>query len=455
MNDTLRITRLEAQDFRRLQFIDIAPKNRGLVLLKGPNGAGKTSILDCIIAALQGKRHAPTLAIREGLQHAIVKLTLSDRLTDRYKVTAKWRKQKNGAEYQTLTITDLTTDPPTQIKKPQTFLDGQLIGDLSFDPLKFARETDRTKRTKMLRTAAGIEDAWGSATTQIDRLYKQRAQSNANKRAVEIAMEGLPHPVPGIPNQRVDLKNLSDTLQNAIRSNTTLVKAQQDHRNAEGNATRIRAHLAELTTELAEAEAKTKTIAAEIADGTEIDTTPLTAAIESAGKTNADVEDAAKRNALKNQLDLASTTADQLDTSLTAARADRQALLTASNLAKNIPGLSIDQDGEIEIDSIPLDGCSGTQRLTLSAEIAMLANPCLRAMTIDEADSLDPDSMETLQALAIRHDYDIYMTVTWATAPDGANTIQIRDGLVAEDDPQNAAAASKPLTQPDRPRIEL
>ena len=70
-----KITVLEAENFKRLKAIRIAPDG-SVVVLNGNNRSGKSSTLDAIWAALGGKDASPEVPIREGARRAVARLWL-------------------------------------------------------------------------------------------------------------------------------------------------------------------------------------------------------------------------------------------------------------------------------------------------------------------------------------------------------------------------------------------
>ena len=61
----LRVSRLQAVDFMRIEEIDLKTTGKALVILRGPNEAGKTSGMDALKATLAGARAMPEEPVRK------------------------------------------------------------------------------------------------------------------------------------------------------------------------------------------------------------------------------------------------------------------------------------------------------------------------------------------------------------------------------------------------------
>ena len=130
---SLRVTRLEARDFKRIEALDVSPGRKSLIILRGPNEAGKTSAIDSLIATIGGKGRSPEVPVRRGAEDAAVTVELSDALRPRYQVTRSWTTE--GRTW--LTVKTVNDDGTTaKLTAGQTLLDS-LVSDVSFDPLAF------------------------------------------------------------------------------------------------------------------------------------------------------------------------------------------------------------------------------------------------------------------------------------------------------------------------------
>ena len=77
--EPVKITRLEAENIKRIRAVVVTPGENGLTIVGGKNGQGKTSALDAIVWALGGDRYRPSQPQRDGSTlPPKIKLTLSN-----------------------------------------------------------------------------------------------------------------------------------------------------------------------------------------------------------------------------------------------------------------------------------------------------------------------------------------------------------------------------------------
>jgi len=128
---------LTAENVKRLVAVEISPTGN-VQIIAGKNGAGKTSVLDSIWFALGGGPAAKgtTKPIRDGQDSARVTLDLGE-----LRVTRTWTGGKS-----TLSV---ESAEGAVYGSPQKMLDA-LVGRLSFDPLAFAQQDERTQLASLL-----------------------------------------------------------------------------------------------------------------------------------------------------------------------------------------------------------------------------------------------------------------------------------------------------------------
>ncbi len=191
----LRILGLRVSNYKRVVAIDLRPDGRS-VLVGGDNAQGKTSLLDSIADALGGaKRGSKTdLALRTGSVKGEVRVDLGD-----YVVIRTWTPSSDKLVVE--------SPPGSPLKSPQAVLD-KLVGDLSFDPLAFARQDAKTQ-AETLRRISGLD------TREIDTrratAYTERTRINGDvktQRAVRDAV-AVP-PEPPAPPARPSVSGLLD-----------------------------------------------------------------------------------------------------------------------------------------------------------------------------------------------------------------------------------------------------
>ena len=186
MKSDLRIIRLRAENFKKLRLIDITPK-ADLIQITGRNGSGKTSVLDAIMCAIGGRDIAPAKPIREGAKEAIIRVDLGD-----YEITRMFTKddkqppilvrQKNGPAGM----------KGKAIRSAQDLLD-KLYGDLTFDPLTFARMPAKFQYEE-LRRIAGLGDELEEFDKRNAEDYAERTRWNRLAKDAKTAADAIDIP---------------------------------------------------------------------------------------------------------------------------------------------------------------------------------------------------------------------------------------------------------------------
>jgi len=116
----MKIIELRSENIKNIKVIEIRPD--GAVVLEGKNGAGKSAVIDSIFMALTGKKIEQP--IRNGESRAEINIDLGD-----FKVKKIFTAKGERLE--------VTSTEGASFKTPQTMLN-KIMGNLAFDPLKFA-----------------------------------------------------------------------------------------------------------------------------------------------------------------------------------------------------------------------------------------------------------------------------------------------------------------------------
>ena len=174
----MRIVRLTAENVKRLKAVEIQP-NGDVVVIAGRNGQGKTSVLDSIWFALGGgaAQKGTQRPIRDGEEQAQVTLDLGDLV-----VTRTWKGDKS--------VLTVGTQDGATYNSPQTLLD-KLIGRLSFDPLAFTQQDERSQLATLLDLVELPFDPDELAAKR-KTLYDQRTEVGREIKALEGQLVGLP-----------------------------------------------------------------------------------------------------------------------------------------------------------------------------------------------------------------------------------------------------------------------
>jgi hypothetical protein len=379
----VRITRFEAENFKRLKVVEIDPDDN-TVVLGGRNAQGKSSVLDAIMAALAGKSGAKELTrpIRDGEKKARVVVELDD-----IRVERKWTPSGS-------TLTVGPKDGAAKFTSPQAVLD-KLIGALAFDPLAFAT-AHWTQQTETMLDLIGRE-AFDALAAERKAAYDNRTEVNREAKRLKAQIDGLGNPEPA---ERVNVQALSEEYGVAQRR-----IALRDRWNR-------------LSEELAEIEAAAAALPA--AREIEVVNDLLTNAVaaDEQARTYEQWADLSEHLARAEEVSAKHTA---LIESVDKQKAD---LIEAAALP--VEGLGFDEDG-VTYHGVPFGQASAAERLKVSVGIAMAMNPDLRVICIRDASLLDDDSRAALVAMAKEHDYQIWYEVV---GDPGSVGVVLEDGEI-------------------------
>lgn len=379
----MRITKFEAENFKRLKAVDITPDDN-TVVIAGRNAQGKTSVLDGIMAALAGRSGSKELVrpIRDGESRARVLVELDDLVVER-----KWTPSGS-------TVTVGPKGGNSRLNSPQAVLD-KLIGTLSFDPLAFA-EAEPKKQVSILIDLIGRDKFEQIANERRD-AFENRTDVNRQVKSIRARFEAI---------GRVE----------------KIEPVDQDALSREYGAARekmaLRDRWIRAKAELDEIEARVK----ELPQTRDIETVDslLTNAVK--------INDQARRyddsQALAEELEQGEAEAERLTSLIALADQGRTDLIASAALP--VEGLAFDDDG-VEFNGVPFIQASAAERLKVSVGMAMALNPELRVICIRDASLLDADSKNALIALAVEHDFQIWYEVV---GDGGSVGVVIEDGQV-------------------------
>lgn len=383
----MRITRLTAENFKRLKAVDITPDDN-TVVIAGRNAQGKSSVLDGIMAALAGRNGAKELVrpIRDGESKARVAVELDDLVVER-----KWTQSGS-------TVTVSPKGGNARLNSPQAVLD-KLIGSLSFDPLAFA-EAEPKKQVETLIDLIGRE-AFDEIATDRKAAYDRRTEANREVKRLRAQIDGLGDDVPqaGEP-PKIDVAALVDEIgiarrKAALGEEWQRLKDRMLEIEAEGRGLPATRPVEELATLLADAQR---------------------------------LQDVRmrwdQRQSLTSELTEIEATANACSTRIENLDIKRAALITAADLP--VDGLTFDEDG-VEYNGVPFIQASAAERLKVSVAMAMALNPELRVICIRDASLLDDESKAALVAMATEHDFQIWYEVV---GDGGQVGVVIEDGMV-------------------------
>lgn len=433
---TRKIIELQAENFKRLRAITIRPDGSAIVV-GGRNGQGKSSALDAIWAALGGAKGAPPKPIREGETDATVRVDLGELVVTR-------RFTAGG------TRLEVATPEGAVMKSPQAVLD-RLVGQLSFDPLEFARQKP-AQQAETLRQLAGLdlEDLDG----RIRGAFSRRADANKDVQRAEARLASM-GPEVDAPEEPTSVAELLKELARRERANS--VKAAREKAEDEAAAEiqvmerraieigedaqrevedlqarieaigiqakadieAVRSALVERRAALAELQATLKASAYEDED-------EIRARLATVEEENAKVRAAAERRKVAAELEQLKADAKDLTDELELLRGAKQTAIETA--AYPIEGLLVTEDG-VTFNGIPLEQASSAEQIRVSAAIGLALNPELRVLLIRDGSLLDEDSLAALVEQAEQADAQLW--IERVGEGEGCSVV-IEDGAIRE-----------------------
>lgn len=437
----MKIVRLTAENVKKLRAVEITPSGE-IVTISGKNGAGKTSVLDSIWWALAGTKNIQGQPIRKGETKARIKLDLGELVVER----------KFTAAGSTLSV---DSADGARFSSPQKMLDA-LLGELSFDPLAFARmdprkQFDELRRVSKLEVDIDHLDALNKAD------YDRRTEINRDARAKRAQAEGISVP-PDSGAEPEDEAALVDSLQKAGETNSNAeldrerraASARTVERNR-ASATDARERAATLRKQADQLDADAVALEQQ-ADGIErglakapalaelIDVGAIRRKIDEARATNASIarrkESASRKQALLEEAKSLERQAADITFRMEAREKTKSDAIKAA--AMPVPGVGFG-DGIVTYNGIPFDQASSAEQLRVSMSIAMAANPKLRVIRITDGSLLDEDSLAAIGQMAKADDFQVWIERVDASGKLG---IVIDDGAVVADKSRAPAEAA-------------
>lgn len=383
----MRIIELKAENFKRLVAVHVKP-TAAVTSVTGKNGAGKTSVLDALALALGGTGNAPALPIRKGQERAKVIV-----VTDEYVITRKWTKSGSSLE--------ITNAEGAVYKAPQRLLD-KVVGDLSFDPLKFAR-LKATEQAAVLAKIANIDIDFHHRTRAT--LLADRTIANKSAKDIRVQIAGMPPIADDVPDAEVPVAEIMEELTAAEEARRVRVRAEIRAGKAATRVDQAEKRIEKLRAELLAAEreyiAATEDRATAAQVVAELPPLPDIEAINLRGRGLEGVNRQVRAKQLKatREKDAAGleAVAKGITTKIEILDAGLAERLAAATMP--VPGLSIGEHG-VTFNGIPFEQCSGAEKLRVSVAIGLAPNPELKLMLIPDGSLLDADGMRLLEELA-------------------------------------------------------
>lgn len=399
----MKILELQAENIKRLIAVKITPKGN-LVEITGKNGQGKTSVLDSIWWALSGAANIQGSPIRKGEDQGIIRLDLGE-----FVVTRTFKKTDNH----TTSSIKIENAEGTAIRQPQSMLD-KLMGELSFDPLAFARMTKKEQFEQLKRFVPDVDFAAIEKAQEAD--YDLRTNINRRAHEAKIMAEKVFVALPA-GAKPVDESALVDELEQAGKHNADIEVRRS---NREKMATEIgnkRKRAGEIVEEIKRLRAESEKLLGE-ANETErkldaapelpapIDVAPIKERISQARELNKMFDAKKEQDAHMATFEQFTAESEEITLRMGARQKDKEAKIAAAKLP--VPELGFGEN-EILLAGVPFNQASDAEQLRASIAMAMALNPKIRVIRVRDGSLLDDESMAMLHKMADELDYQVWV----------------------------------------------
>lgn len=431
----MRILELRSENFQRIKAVAIRPDGN-LIEITGKNGNGKTSTLDSIAVVLGGKALAPAAPIRKGADQATIGIDLGDKTVELI-VTRTFKRSKENGEY----TTSLTVESPDGgvFRSPQRMLD-TLLGELSFDPLVFARAKPAEQIDMLKRLVPGVD--FDAIERQNAADYEKRRDLNREAKSLRAQAAGIP--VPADVGEAVDEDALVAKLDEAGEHNAEIERRKARREKVSGDIEQLEreakqhtdraAELRRQADEAQQAAQQAVNAAAALSDKLAnaeplpdpIDTSTIRSEIAAARAHNDRVADARQRRKLDAEAEDLEQQSETLTEAMEARNTAKAEAIAAANLP--VPGLAFGA-GEVTLGGVPFEQASSAEKLRASVAIAAAMNPKLRAVRVFNGNDLDDDSLKLLEQFAEEHDLQVWLERIHASGKVG---FVIEDGALVK-----------------------
>jgi hypothetical protein len=431
---TYRVVRLLAENFKRLQAIDITP-NKCANEIHGRNKAGKTSVLDALMAALGGKRYMPETPTRRGTEDGQILVIVADDETGE-KTLVKRTFTAAGK-----TALEVTQEGGARWPEPQRILDS-LVSKVSFDPTAFVRMDD-DKQLETLRQLVGLD--FTAADREYKTIYDNRTQVNRTAKEKAAQATGIVVP-PDTPAEEVSIEGLM-AQQRERQEKNKLNQRERDKVAAldrdvalyDESITRVQAEIADIQRQLEHRQSSLASFQqrlehastlrdaqkATVAVLEDADTRDIEQQIVNAQTVNRNVGKAQQKAALLKEAEAQQATSKELTGKLEAIEADKTTKL--ASVAWPVAGLGFGDTG-VTYNGLPFSQASGAEQLRVSVAIGAALSPRLKVILCRDASLLDEEQLGVITEFAEKEGIQVWLEIV--DSEGGPGKIVIEEGMV-------------------------
>lgn len=416
----VKISSLELENVKRIRALQLEPTPEGLTVIGGRNAQGKTSVLDAIAWALGGNKMKPEAPNRDGAANpARLHVELSNGIVVE-------RSGKNGS----LKVTDARG-----MKGGQALLD-EFVGQLALDLPRFLEATDKG-RADYLLGILGVSEELGRIERDIKATYDERRYvgQDADRKA-KAAQEMRVYE--DAPSEPISVLDLSIQLQAAMETNAENQRQREEAMRLRSVLERHEREVGILRQKLVESqkalddalssrdacEAECEAAKRRVSELRDIDTSPISSAIEGAEAANAKLRANVAREEAESAARQLRSQYDAMTNRLETLRGERVALL--DNAGMPLKGLSV-EDGVLTYNGHVWSDMSGAEQLRVATAIVRATKPECGFVLVDKLEQFDTQQLtefaewcegEGLQVIGTR------------VATDDSCTVVIEDGRI-------------------------
>lgn len=419
---TKNLLGLRAENYKRLELVEVTfPAEGGVVAIMGQNAAGKSSLLDALESTIAGRKAGKSVKpIHDDADSARIIATFDDIVVTRV-------FKANGTTQITVKAAD-----GRAVSRAEELLSA-LYSHVALDPLAFSRLSDEQQVATLL-PLIGVDPAPYDEERRT--AFDLRTVKNREVKSLEARIEALPDPVPGLPEERISVAELSEQIQERQAENRA-------HEAAVTAASRAATRVEELEHMLDEARLALEDAIRERDKRTGYeDPQPLLERLARADEINTGIANRERRAAETEELKSARAEAAALTARIEKAVAAKEKALAEAVMP--VPGLSIDDDGNLTLDGIPFSQASTGVKIRTGTAVAMALNPNLRLIVIRDASLLDQGNRDVIDELAKANGFLVLMEIADESSPVG---VVIEQGLVREVRPHTSDSTESASTE--------
>lgn len=416
------ITRLELENFMRIQSLDWQPKS-GFNLIRGANRAGKTTVIRGLNAVFGGSDAAPPVPIKLGEETSKVVCETPD-----FIATRRWWRTEEGVKTELKVVAKADGQV---IKSPQKLFSS--IFPPESNPTMFFK-LKPAERVDWLLKLIGVDPT--TLDDAIDKVFAARTLVNRDLEAAKARLKATSPDKPPPPIDTAALLKERGTLTSAQQTERQ-AKAERDAAQRRETDCREAVRVAELALAQAKVRLEAATKQAAVADnavddaeekatGADARLVDLDAQLQKASAVAMANARWVEREKLVTEVAKFAHDAEGKTLEIEKLRNEKKTMLDGVKFP--IDGLGFG-NGDVTFNALPLEQASGAEQIRIGAAVLIAKHPKMKLFMVDEGSNLDEDNLAALDAFGQEHGVQTFLA---AAGESGPATIIIRDGKVLE-----------------------